>query len=87
LVDRVLQLGGAVLITADHGNAECMVDETTGGPHTAHTCDMAPFVLVDDARKGAKLRKGVLADLAPTMLAMLGIPQPPEMTGKSLIIG
>jgi 2,3-bisphosphoglycerate-independent phosphoglycerate mutase len=87
LVDRVLQLGGAVLITADHGNAETMVDETTGGPHTAHTCDMAPFVLVDDSRKDAKLRKGVLADLAPTMLAMLGIPQPPEMTGKSLIVG
>jgi 2,3-bisphosphoglycerate-independent phosphoglycerate mutase len=86
LVDRVLQLGGAVLITADHGNAEVMVDET-GGPHTAHTCDLAPFVLVDDSRKGAKLRRGVLADLAPTMLAMLGIPQPPEMTGKSLIVG
>ena len=87
LTDRVLQLGGAVLITADHGNAEIMVDPTTGEPHTAHTCDMAPFVLVDDSRKGAKLRKGVLADLAPTMLAMLGIPQPPEMTGKSLIVG
>jgi 2,3-bisphosphoglycerate-independent phosphoglycerate mutase len=86
LVDRVLQLGGAVLITADHGNAEMMVDET-GGPHTAHTCDMAPFVLVDDSRKDAKLRKGVLADLAPTMLAMLGIAQPAEMTGKSLIVG
>ena len=86
LTDRVLQLGGAVLITADHGNAETMVDEL-GGPHTAHTCDMAPFVLVDDSRKGARLRKGVLADLAPTMLAMLAIPQPPEMTGKSLIVG
>ncbi|HEY5513221.1 MAG TPA: 2,3-bisphosphoglycerate-independent phosphoglycerate mutase [Geomonas sp.] len=86
LVDRVLQLGGAVLVTADHGNAEVMLDET-GGPHTAHTCDLAPFVLVDDSRKGAQLRKGVLADLAPTMLAMLGIPQPPEMTGKSLIVG
>ena len=87
LTDRVLQLGGAVLITADHGNAEIMVDPTTGEPHTAHTCDMAPFVLVDDSRKGAKLRRGVLADLAPTMLAMLGIPQPAEMTGKSLIVG
>jgi len=86
LVDRVLQLGGAALITADHGNAEMMVDEN-GGPHTAHTCDMAPFVLVDDSRKDAKLRKGVLADLAPTMLAMLGIAQPAEMTGKSLIVG
>jgi 2,3-bisphosphoglycerate-independent phosphoglycerate mutase len=86
LVERVLQLGGAVLITADHGNAEIMVDDSTGGPHTAHTCDLAPFVLVDDSRKGVQVRKGVLADLAPTMLEMLGIPQPPEMTGKSLIV-
>ncbi|GFO67240.1 2,3-bisphosphoglycerate-independent phosphoglycerate mutase [Geomonas limicola] len=86
LVDRVLELGGATIITADHGNAEMMVDDTTGGPHTAHTCDMAPLVLVDESRKSVKLRKGVLADLAPTMLEMLGIPQPPEMTGKSLIV-
>jgi len=85
LADRVLELGGAALITADHGNAEMMVDET-GGPHTAHTCDMAPFVLVDNARKGVQLRRGVLADLAPTMLELLGLPQPPEMTGKSLIV-
>ena len=86
LVERVLQKGGSVLITADHGNAEVMKDEN-GGPHTAHTCDMAPLVLVDDARKGAKLRKGVLADLAPTMLELLGLPQPKEMTGKSLLVG
>ncbi|GFO58521.1 2,3-bisphosphoglycerate-independent phosphoglycerate mutase [Geomonas silvestris] len=86
LVDRVLQLGGAAIITADHGNAEMMVDDTTGGPHTAHTCDMAPLVLVDESRKEVKLRKGVLADLAPTMLEMLGIPQPSEMTGKSVIV-
>ena len=85
LVERVLRKGGSVLITADHGNAEIMADEN-GGPHTAHTCDMAPVVLVDEARKGAKLRKGVLADLAPTMLELLGIPQPPEMTGKSLLV-
>ena len=85
LTDRVLQKGGTVLITADHGNAEIMVDEH-GGPHTAHTCDMAPLVLVDDARKGTRLKKGVLADLAPTMLELLGIPQPPEMTGKSLLV-
>jgi len=84
LIDKVLAKGGAAIITADHGNAEIMVDET-GGPHTAHTCDMAPLILVDDSRKGMKLRKGVLADLAPTMLEMLGIPQPKEMTGKSLL--
>jgi len=86
LVERVLQKGGSVIITADHGNAELMADEK-GGPHTAHTCSLAPVVLVDAARKGEKLRKGVLADLAPTMLELLGLPQPPEMTGKSLLQG
>ena len=86
LTDKVLSLGGRALITADHGNAEVMVDET-GGPHTAHTCDVVPFLLVDDARKNVKLRSGgILADLAPTMLSILGIPQPKEMTGKSLIV-
>lgn len=85
LTAKVLALGGRALITADHGNAEIMVDES-GGPHTAHTCDVVPFVLVDDARKGALLRTGgILADLAPTMLQILGIPQPTEMTGRSLI--
>jgi 2,3-bisphosphoglycerate-independent phosphoglycerate mutase len=86
LVDKVRQLGGIALITADHGNAEIMSDGQ-GGPHTAHTCDMAPVVLVDDSRKGVKLRRGVLADLAPTMLELLGLPQPAEMTGKSLLMG
>jgi len=85
LVERVRQKGGIALITADHGNAEMMKDEQ-GGPHTAHTCHLAPVVLVDDTRKGAKLRQGVLADLAPTMLELLGLPQPPEMTGKSLLV-
>lgn len=86
LVDKVLALGGRLLITADHGNAEMMVDEN-GGPHTAHTCDLVPFILVDDSRTGARLRgDGILADLAPTMLQILGIPQPKEMTGRSLIV-
>ncbi len=85
LTQKVLALGGRILITADHGNAETMVDET-GGPHTAHTCNSVPFILVDDSRQGAKLRSnGILADLAPTMLRILGIPQPVEMTGASLI--
>ncbi|WP_224959631.1 2,3-bisphosphoglycerate-independent phosphoglycerate mutase [Geomonas subterranea] len=86
LVEKVRAKGGITIITADHGNAEMMQDEQ-GGPHTAHTCDMAPVVLVDDTRKGVKLRTGVLADLAPTMLELLGLPQPPEMTGKSLLAG
>jgi 2,3-bisphosphoglycerate-independent phosphoglycerate mutase len=84
LVARVLEMGGQVLITADHGNAETMVDET-GGPHTAHTTDRCPFILVDDRRKGVRLRPGILADVAPTILAILGIPQPAEMTGRSLL--
>ena len=86
LIEKLKEKGGIAIITADHGNAEMMKDEH-GGPHTAHTCDMAPLVLVDDSRKGAKLRRGVLADLAPTMLELLGIPQPAEMTGKSLLAG
>ncbi|RNC72343.1 MAG: 2,3-bisphosphoglycerate-independent phosphoglycerate mutase [Desulfuromonadales bacterium] len=85
VVARVREKGGAVIITADHGNAEVMADET-GGPHTAHTSEPVPLVLVDDSRKEARLRPGTLADIAPTMLAILGIPQPAEMTGKSLIV-
>ena len=84
LVEKVRAQGGKVIITADHGNAEIMADEN-GGPHTAHTTDRVPLVLVDDSRKGAVLRPGILADIAPTILELLGLPQPPEMTGKSLI--
>ena len=84
LVEKVLSKSGTVLITADHGNAEVMVDEK-GGPHTAHTTDRAPLILVNDARKGVALRSGILADIAPTILEILGLPQPSDMTGKSLI--
>ncbi|HEY6008169.1 MAG TPA: 2,3-bisphosphoglycerate-independent phosphoglycerate mutase [Geobacteraceae bacterium] len=84
LVAKVLELEGQVLITADHGNAETMADEN-GGPHTAHTTDRCPLLLVDDRRKGVRLRPGILADIAPTVLALLGLPQPAEMTGRSLI--
>jgi 2,3-bisphosphoglycerate-independent phosphoglycerate mutase len=86
LVAKVLAKGGRAIITADHGNAEVMADEN-GGPHTAHTTDRVPLVLVDDTRKGARLRPGILADIAPTMLEILGVPQPAEMTGKSLMEG
>ena len=85
VVNKVLSQGGSVLITADHGNAECMVDEN-GNPHTAHTCNQVPLVLVGDAGKGLQLRSGVLADLAPTVLEILGIPKPAEMTGSSLLV-
>jgi len=72
-------------VLADHGNCEQMIDPTTGGPHTAHTTDRVPLILVDDARKRVKLRPGILADIAPTILDILGLPQPVEMTGRSLI--
>lgn len=84
LVEKVLAKGGRTIITADHGNAEVMADEH-GGPHTAHTTDRVPLILVDDARKGVRLRSGILADIAPTILEILGLPQPVEMTGRSLI--
>ncbi|MFA7403007.1 MAG: 2,3-bisphosphoglycerate-independent phosphoglycerate mutase [Pelobacteraceae bacterium] len=85
IVARVCEKGGAVLITADHGNAEQMQDEN-GEPFTAHTTNPVWLVLVDDSRKGTKLREGGrLADVAPTMLKMLGIAQPLEMTGESLV--
>jgi 2,3-bisphosphoglycerate-independent phosphoglycerate mutase len=76
--------GGALLITADHGNLEMMRDPETGQPHTAHTVGPVPFVYVGE-RAGARLRSGgALRDVAPTMLDLLGLPQPAEMTGRSL---
>jgi 2,3-bisphosphoglycerate-independent phosphoglycerate mutase len=75
--------GGAMLITADHGNAEMMFDPATGQPHTAHTLYRVPFVYVGRAATVAP--DGALQDIAPTMLALMGLPQPPEMTGKSLV--
>lgn len=76
--------GGAMIVTADHGNCETMIDPVTGGPHTSHTTNPVPVVLVGGPA-GARLHKGRLADLAPTLLDLMGLPQPPEMTGKSLI--
>jgi 2,3-bisphosphoglycerate-independent phosphoglycerate mutase len=84
LVEKVLSKEGRAIITADHGNAEVMADEH-GGPYTAHTTDRVPLILVDYARKGVTLRPGILADIAPTILEILGITQPVEMTGRSLI--
>jgi len=87
LVGRFTAEGGVVLITADHGNAEMMVDPETGGPFTAHTCNPVPLVLVADKYKGRQLRSGgALKDIAPTILALLGVAQPAEMTGKSLLL-
>ena len=87
IVKAVLNKGGSLLITADHGNADRMYEDEKGEkPFTAHTTNPVPFILVDDTLKGAKLRDdGVLADIAPTLLQVLGVEQPKEMTGKSLI--
>jgi 2,3-bisphosphoglycerate-independent phosphoglycerate mutase len=78
--------GMAMLVTADHGNCEMMTDPVTGEPHTAHTLNPVPFILADPDFKGAKLRaRGVLADVAPTILQVMGLPQPKEMKGLGLV--
>jgi 2,3-bisphosphoglycerate-independent phosphoglycerate mutase len=76
--------GGAMIVTADHGNCETMIDPATGGPHTAHTTNPVPVVLLGGP-EGARLAAGRLADLAPTVLELMGLPPAPEMTGRSLI--
>jgi len=77
--------GGAMLITADHGNAEMMIDPATGGPHTAHTTNPVPFIVVaDDTRQFTLNPNGSLRDISPTMLGMLGVDEPKEMTGNDL---
>ena len=86
IVSRIKTVGGTALITADHGNSEKMIDEN-GGPHTAHTVHPVPFVLMDDSRRQTRLRQGRLADIAPTVLDIMGVTQPDEMTGMSLIAG
>ncbi|GFO96330.1 phosphoglyceromutase [groundwater metagenome] len=79
--NAVSAANGLLIITADHGNAEQMLDD--GEPHTAHTSDPVPFLFCED---GIKLKKGMLADIAPTLIDVLGIGKPDEMTGRSLII-
>ncbi len=84
-VEAVKKADGVLFICADHGNAEQMIDYTTGAPHTAHTTNPVPFILVNYG--DVKLREGgCLADIAPTLLEIMGLPQPEEMTGKSLIV-
>lgn len=84
VVDAVLAAGGALLLTADHGNCEQMVDEN-GQPHTAHTSNPVPLLLVDPDLRSARLRAGILADIAPTILQLMGLEKPAEMTGSSLL--
>lgn len=86
IVSQVLDMNGVVAVTADHGNAETMIDEN-GHVHTAHTTNPVNFILVDESRKHLKLRQeGKLGDIAPTLLEILNIKQPHQMTGKSLLI-
>ncbi|NVO56263.1 2,3-bisphosphoglycerate-independent phosphoglycerate mutase [Rhodobacteraceae bacterium B1Z28] len=84
VVAALEKVGGAMIITADHGNCEMMVDPETGGPHTAHTLNPVPVALVRGP-EGAQLRTGRLSDLAPTLLDLMDLPKPPEMTGESLL--
>jgi 2,3-bisphosphoglycerate-independent phosphoglycerate mutase len=85
IYQAVKQHGGAMLITADHGNAEMMVDPVTGGAHTYHTTNPVPFILVSEDGTKFTLRKdGALQDISPTVLGILGVPQPKEMSGKDL---
>lgn len=85
VLEALAAAGGAMIVTADHGNCEMMVDPVTGGPHTAHTLNPVPVILVGGDR-GARLRAGGrLADLAPSLLDLLRLEAPPEMTGRSLI--
>jgi 2,3-bisphosphoglycerate-independent phosphoglycerate mutase len=85
LADAVLKAGGSLLITADHGNVEQMTDPETGEPHTAHTTNPVPIVLVNPPDGVTGLDHGKLADVAPTLLQLLGVEQPTAMTGQSLI--
>ncbi len=85
IADAVRRQGGALFITADHGNCEQMIDPKTGEPHTAHTLNPVPFIYVNDADTGRKIRSGGrICDVAPTMLELMGLPIPAAMTGKSL---
>jgi 2,3-bisphosphoglycerate-independent phosphoglycerate mutase len=86
VTSAVLAKGGCVLVTADHGNCEQMIDPATGEPHTAHTTNPVPIWWVTRDPQGQRLRDGTLADLAPTILELLGLPVPKEMTGRSLLV-
>ena len=86
IAKAIEQMGGALLVTADHGNAEMMVDPETGGPHTAHTLNPVPLILMGAGNR-LTVKEGRLADIAPTLLELMGLPKPAEMTGTSLLQG
>lgn len=84
VIEEINKVNGICLITADHGNSEQMIDYKTGEPHTAHTTNPVPLILV--GMEGVTLKTGKLADLAPTMLEIMGLKKPDEMTGESIIV-
>jgi 2,3-bisphosphoglycerate-independent phosphoglycerate mutase len=85
IYQAIRQYGGSMLITADHGNAEMMVDPVTGGPHTAHTTNPVPFILVSEDAKNYTLQPAQsLRDISPTILSMLGLSEPANMTGADI---
>jgi 2,3-bisphosphoglycerate-independent phosphoglycerate mutase len=84
IAEALKRQGGALVVTADHGNCELMKDPETGGPHTAHTTNPVPVVVMRGGPVGS-LRDGTLADLAPTILVLMDIPVPREMTGHSIL--
>ena len=83
MVDKLLEKGGKAVITADHGNADCLIDPVTKDVFTAHTTNPVPMIVIGEG--DVKLKEGMLCDLCPTMLDMMGVPKPAEMTGESLI--
>jgi 2,3-bisphosphoglycerate-independent phosphoglycerate mutase len=86
VIPAILEKGGKVLLTADHGNAEQMIDPQSGGPYTAHTVsNPVPLVLIDSKLRQCELSPGALCDVAPTLIKLMDLAQPPEMTGKCLI--
>ena len=85
-VEAVKKADGVLFICADHGNAEKMIDYETGEPHTAHTTNPVPFILVNYDESYTLREGGCLADIAPTLIEVMGMEQPKEMTGQSLLI-
>jgi 2,3-bisphosphoglycerate-independent phosphoglycerate mutase len=83
IADAIQRAGGALMVIADHGNCELMRDPATGGPHTAHTTNPVPVIVMGS--EAMTLAEGKLADVAPTLLALMDLPQPSEMTGTSLL--
>ena len=85
-VDAIKEMDGVLFICADHGNAEQMIDYETGEPFTAHTTNQVPFILVNYDKEYTLRENGCLADIIPTLIQVMGMEQPAEMTGKSLLI-